>query len=74
MREWSVGGQLRPVFQKISIWQDSIKKVLQMRVITVIIISLPSHTEFTVITKCRTVCYVITLSHCITDHIYFVIR
>lgn len=51
-----------------------IKKVLQMRVITVIIISLPSHTEFTVITKCRTVCYVITLSHCITDHIYFVIR
>lgn len=22
VREWSVGGQLRPVFQKISIWQD----------------------------------------------------
>lgn len=38
-----------------------------MGVITVLNIGLPSHTEFTVITKCRTVCYVITLSHCITD-------
>lgn len=72
MREWSVGGQLRPVFQKISIWQDkegfangsnycnNNQPALSYRV----------H----IITKCRTVCYVITLSHCITDQTYFVIR
>lgn len=41
MRVWSVGGQLGPVFQNISIWQDSIKKVLQMGVITVLIFVCP---------------------------------